>query len=101
MSDFSTRLDDIGRSSTEPSLRLGRLGAPTHDSSLKSLFSNLKDFLTERPAKVRPGTPTAFDIPRFGDDLGGNLKEFFQAGARGDVRSGLLVDWNQEPSLWQ
>ena len=43
MSDFSTRLDDIGRSTTEPSLRLGRLGAPSHDSSLKSLISNLKD----------------------------------------------------------
>jgi len=102
MSDFSTRLDEAGRSTTETSLRLGRMAAPVaHGSSLKSLFSNLKDFLTERPVKVHAGTPTAFDIPRFGNDLGGNLKEFFQAGPRGNVNSALLVDWNQEPSLWQ
>ena len=41
------------------------------------------------------------NVPRFGDGLGDNLKAFFSAGPRGDVRSGLLVDWNQEPSLWQ
>ena len=40
-------------------------------------------------------------MPKFGDDLGGNLKAFFQAGPRGTVSSGLLVDWNQEPGLWQ
>ena len=40
-------------------------------------------------------------MPKFGDNLSGNLKEFFQAGPRGNVSSGLLVDWDQEPSLWQ
>ncbi|HKV04269.1 MAG TPA: energy transducer TonB [Candidatus Acidoferrales bacterium] len=101
MSDFSARLDEVGRSTREPSLRLGRLPSPSHQSSLRSLFSNLKDFLTERPAKIRAGTPTAFDTPKFGSGLGGNLKEFFRSGPRGRVRSALLVNWNQEPGLWQ
>ncbi len=54
----------------------------------------------ERPAKVRAGTPTAFDVPKFGSGVGGNLKEFFHSGPRGNVRSALLVDWHEEPSLW-
>ena len=102
MSDFSARLDDAGRSTSEPTLRLGRLAAPVvHDSTLGSLFSNLKDFLTERPPKVRGGTPTAFDMPKFGTGLGGNLREFFHAGPRGRLNSALLVNWNEEPSLWE
>ena len=40
-------------------------------------------------------------MPRFGTGMGDNLKEFFHAGPRGKVRSALLVDWNEEPSLWQ
>ena len=56
MSDFGARLDEAGRSASEPTLRLGRAAAPVaHGSSLKSLLSNLKDFLTERPAKVASG----------------------------------------------
>src|SRR5579863_5195669 len=101
MSDFSARLDDAGRSSNEPTLRLGKIATPVHGSSLKSLFSNLRDFLTERPAKLRAGTPTAFDLPKFGSGVSGNLQEFFHAGPRGNVKSALLVDWHEEPSLWQ
>ena len=101
MSDFSARLDNSGRSTREPAFRLGRLPSPSHEGSLKSLFSNLKDFLTERPVKIRTGTPTAFNIPRFGDGLGGNLKEFFHSGPRGNVNSAFLVNWNEEPGLWQ
>ncbi len=102
--DLSTRLDKADRptsGSTEPGLQLGRLAAPVHESSLKSLFSNLRDFLTERPAKVRPGTPTAFDTPRFGTGLRANLQEFFRAAPRGSVKSALLVNWKEEPTLWQ
>jgi protein TonB len=101
MSDFSARLDEVGRSTNEPTLRLGRLPSPTHESHLKSLFSNLKDFLTERPVKVRRGAPTAFSIPRFGSGLGDNLKEFFHAEPRGPVNSALLVNWSQQAGLWQ
>jgi protein TonB len=102
MSDFGARLDEAGRSTSEPTLRLGQMAAPVaHGSSLKSLLSNLKDFLTERPAKVRPGSPSSFDMPEFGAGFGDNIKEFFHSGPRGRVKSDLLVDWEEEPSLWQ
>src|SRR5450755_2550660 len=101
MPDFTTILDDAGRSTSEPTLRLGRLASPSHDSSIKSLFSNLKDFLTERPVKMRAGTPTAFDVPKFGTGMGDNMKELFHAGPRGPVNSGLLVNWSNETSFWQ
>jgi protein TonB len=101
MSDFGSRLDDVGRSTSEPTLRLGRLHSPSHESSVKSLFSNLRDFLTERPVKVLPGAPDAFGMPGFGDNIGDNLKEFFRAGPRGNVRSALLVDWGEEAGFWQ
>lgn len=100
MSDSSFRLNQPIREVQDPSLRLGRLPSPSRESSLRSLFSNLRDFLVERPAKVKAGTPTAFDIPRFGTGMGENLKEFFHSGPRGNVRSALLVDWHEEPSLW-
>jgi periplasmic protein TonB len=102
MSDFGARLDEAGRSTSEPTLRLGQAAKPVaHGSSLKSLFSNLKDFLTERPAKVRPGGPSSFDMPEFGAGFGDNIKEFFRSGPRGRVKSDLLVNWDEEPSLWQ
>jgi protein TonB len=101
MSDFSARLDDVGRSTTEPTLRLGRLRSAAHESHLKSLFSNLKDFLTERPVKMNGRMPDVFAMPGFGDDLAGNFKEFFQAGPRGNVKSALLVNWKEEPGLLQ
>lgn len=100
MSDSSARLNGTIRSVADPSLRLGRLPSPSRESSLRSLFSNLRDFLVERPVKLKAGTPTAFDIPRFGTGMGDNLKEFFHSGPRGNVRSALLVEWHQEPSLW-
>ena len=101
MPDFTTILDDAGRSTSEPTLRLGRLASPSHESSLKSLFSNLKDFLTERPVKMRAGAPTAFSAPRFGTGLGENFKEFFHSGPGGPVNSDLLVNWSRETSFWQ
>jgi periplasmic protein TonB len=102
MSDFGARLDEAGRSTSEPTLRLGQAAAPVaHGSSLKSLLSNLKDFLTERPAKVRPGVQTSFDMPKFGSGFGGNVREFFRSGPRGRVKSDLLVNWKEEPGLWR
>jgi periplasmic protein TonB len=56
----------------------------------------------ERPSKVHAGKPTAFDAPRFGAGLGDNLKEFFHAGPRGTVESGLLVNWSKDgDGLWR
>jgi protein TonB len=101
MSDSSTRLNDPIREVADSSLRLGRLPSPSRESSLHSLFSNLRDFLVERPTKLRAGTPTAFAMPQFGTGLGENLKEFMHSGPRGNVKSALLVDWHEEPSLWQ
>jgi periplasmic protein TonB len=100
MSDSSARLNDAVNQAGDPSLRLGRLPSPSRQSNLSSLFSNLRDFLVERPVKVHAGTPTAFDIPKFGTGMGENLKEFFHSGPRGNIKSALLVDWHEEPSLW-
>jgi TonB family protein len=67
------------------------LCSPAHESGLKSFISNLRDFLTERPAKIRGGTPTAFAKPSFGAGLGENLKELFRPAPHGAVKSRLLV----------
>lgn len=95
MADFSSRLDEAGRSSKEPTLRLGRLPSPSRQSPLSSLLSNLKDFLTERPVKVLHGMSSSFTMPGFGDSLLSNLAEFFRATPRGGARSPLLINWKQ------
>jgi protein TonB len=101
MSDIGARLDDAGRSTTEPTLQIGRLGGPSQESNLKSLASNLKDFLTERPVKIRGDRSPVFAMTGFGASISDNFKEFFRPGARGSVNSDLLVNWNQSPNLWQ
>jgi protein TonB len=101
MSGLILKSNNADRASGEPAFRLGRLPSPSHESSLRSLFSNLRDFLVERPVKLRAGSPMSFGSTRFGDDFGGNLKEFFRSGPRGPVTSGLLVDWREETGFWQ
>jgi periplasmic protein TonB len=101
MSDIGARLDDSGRSTTEPTLKIGRLGSPSQESNLKSLASNLKDFLTERPVKIRGDRAPVFAMTGFGASVSDNFKEFFRPGAHGSVNSALLVNWNQTASLWQ
>lgn len=101
MPEIGARFNDAGTSKEGPTLQLGRYRSPSHQSSLQSLWSNLKDFLTERPVKVRPGTPIAFGMPRFGGGLRENFKELIHSGPKGSVKSDLLVNWNEQTSLWQ
>jgi protein TonB len=65
-------------------------------------ISNLKDFLTERPARL-PRQPShgAFTDPGFGDNLIDNLKEWFRGAppaARRPIHSGLLVEVAAKPA---
>lgn len=99
MSNSAPRLDDVGTSDARSTLRIGRLPAPSRESSLSSLISNLKDFLTERPVKIRPGQETAFHMPSFGDSLRENFSEFWKPTPK-QVDSELLVGWTQH-SFWQ
>jgi protein TonB len=102
MADSSPKLDGTNQPGGEPTLRLGRLPSSGQQSNVSSLFSNLKDFLTERPVKLRAGDSKTFSMPGFGAGLGDNLKEFFRAGPRGRVDSGLLVSWDEGVGgFWQ
>jgi protein TonB len=94
MADYTSRLDDAGRSTTEPTLRIGRLPSPVRGSALKGFFSNVKDFLSERPTKLKGGEPDVFNNPGFGESFRDNLKEFWRSAPRGQVNSDLLVDWS-------
>jgi protein TonB len=94
MADFTSRLDDAGRSTTEPTLRIGRLPSPVRTSAFKDFFSNVKDFLSERPANIKGAKSDVFKNPEFGEGLGDNFKEFFRSAPRGRVNSDLLVNWN-------
>jgi periplasmic protein TonB len=62
---------------------------------LQSFFSNLKDFLTERPLKMRGGSEDPFHEIHFGAGVGDNLKEWFTrtpVGTRKNPHSPMLVD---------
>ena len=71
-----------------------RFGAPAHLVS-DDFWSNLKQFLTERPVKVveRPGAP--FTRNNFGGGVGENLKEFLSSRPvpKGPLNSRLAVNW--------
>jgi periplasmic protein TonB len=101
MPEVGARISDAAGSNEGSTLQLGRYRSPVHESSLKSLWSNLKDFLTEKPVRVRPGTATAFDMPRFGGSIRDNLREALHSGPKGPVNSDLLVNWSGQVSLWQ
>src|SRR5665213_447818 len=102
MVEPTTNLDGANQPGAAPTLRLNSLRSSHQQSSFSSLFSNLKDFLTERPVKVRAGDSKTFAMPGFGASMGDNLKEFFQAGPKGPVNSGLLVSWDDGVGgFWQ
>jgi len=60
-----------------------------------NFWSNLVQFLTERPVKVRERKDAPFTRTSFGSGLGDNLKEFFSSGPapKGPVNSKLAVAW--------
>jgi protein TonB len=69
-------------------------------------WSNLKDFLTERPAKVPPAKlGAAFTPAQFESSFLDNLKEFFRPAPRITMPAGvspLDEKWKPEfPSVWQ
>jgi periplasmic protein TonB len=99
MEAFTSRLDNVGRSDPDPTLRLGRIWPPVREPPLKVLSSNLRDFLTERPVKICPGQETAFRMPEFGGGLGENFANLFKPAPR-NVRSELLVSWS-DFGFWQ
>jgi len=60
-----------------------------------NFWSNLKQFLSERPVKVRERKDALFTQTTFGSGVTGNLAEFFRSGpaSRGRVNSRLTVAW--------
>lgn len=60
-----------------------------------NFWSNLVQFLTERPVKVRERKDAPFTRTSFGDGLFSNLSDFFSSGPtlKGPVNSRLAVSW--------
>lgn len=60
-----------------------------------NFWSNLKQFLTERPVKVRERKDAPFTQTSFGAGIGDNLKDFFSSRPvpKGPVNSKLAVAW--------
>jgi protein TonB len=60
-----------------------------------NFWSNLKQFLTERPVRVRERKDAPFTQTSFGTGLGDNLKDFFSSrpAPKGPVNSRLAVAW--------
>jgi TonB family protein len=60
-----------------------------------NFWSNLKQFLTERPVTVRERKDAPFTQTSFGTGVGDNLREFFSSGPapKGPVNSRLAVAW--------
>src|ERR1700675_2898477 len=60
-----------------------------------NFWSNLKQFLVERPIKVRERKDAPFTQTSFGTGVGDNLKDFFSSGPvpKGPVNSKLAVAW--------
>lgn len=86
-------------------LRLSRV-ALDRDSKLSVFVSNLKEFLTEKPAKIHGGPTPYFSSTSFGAGVRENLTSFFQPTPRlaaGAPGSDLLVNWSGEGfgSFWR
>lgn len=101
-------IDLLPSSSTKP--KVSAAGAPPAGQSASSyvpkfgrpailvpdnFWSNLKQFLTERPIKVRERKDAPFTQTSFGAGLADNLSEFFRSSPGGNrpVNSRLAVAW--------
>jgi protein TonB len=60
-----------------------------------NFWSNLRQFLVERPIKVRERKDAPFTQTTFGTGVGDNLKDFFSSGPapKGPINSKLAVAW--------
>jgi len=102
MANQDPKQGNAGVMPAKPAAPIGRLPSPTRDSRVKQFSSNLRDFLTERPAKGPSGKKSVITSAQFGSGLRENLKELFRPAPRGQVRSDLLVNWNAGFSgFWQ
>jgi periplasmic protein TonB len=52
MADSRSRIDEPEQSTSKPTLRFGRFITPNNESCLRGFVSNLREFLTQRPAKL-------------------------------------------------
>jgi TonB family protein len=78
-----------------PASGVPRFGAPAHLIS-DNFWSNLKQFLTERPVRITERKDAPFTRTPFGAGVGDNFKEFFASGPllpRSAGNSGLEVKW--------
>lgn len=105
MPETSARHNPGKRSESVFGLRESRV-VFEQDSHLRMLLSNLKDFLTERPAKFRPGSRQPFfTYSSFGSGLIGNLAELMRPiprSSRGESASAFLVPQGASfPTFWQ
>ncbi|GAC1670269.1 MAG: hypothetical protein PVS2B2_00650 [Candidatus Acidiferrum sp.] len=77
-----------------PASGVPRFGAPAHLIS-DNFWSNLKQFLTERPVRVMERKGSPFTQTTFGAGVGDNFKEFLSSGpvTKSQGNSRLEVNW--------
>jgi TonB family protein len=81
-------------SSSVPPNIAPRFGRPPHLMP-DNFWSNLKQFLFERPVKIRGNYRSPLMPTEFGSSLWDNLRDFFSSGPapKGSVKGPLKVDW--------
>jgi protein TonB len=86
-------------SAAEPAIPVPASAVPKFDPPRilipDNFWSNLKQFLIERPIHVRERADAPFTKTSFGEGMGDNLKDFFSSGPapKGPVNSKLAVAW--------
>jgi TonB family protein len=89
----------VSASGSEPAVPVPNSAVPKFDPPRilipDNFWSNLKQFLTERPIKVRERADAPFTKTSFGTGMGDNLKDFFSSNPapKGPVNSKLAVAW--------